>query len=182
MSAANLKCFSEPHWRVIARGLDTESWFNEGHGVGSGGIVMPKVEDLFVGHRYYRFASSTASRHSQIGGGWWVDFENFRKIEVFSQTNAIDLTYAARLFLALPIEWTRVDRLVSAFLKIPLRAYAGRGKVAEVGGERWTPMQHVHVKQLYIPGLYRKGEASQLYQEAFPEPKIEFVATRKELR
>ena len=182
MSAANLKCFAEPHWRVISQGFDTEKWFNDAQGVGSGGILNPMPEDLLVSHRYYRFASSTASRDSQIGGGWWIDFENFRKVEMFVRENSLDLTYAARLFLALPIEWTRVDRLVSALLRIPLKAYAGRGKVAAVKGDTWTPMQYVQVKQLYIPGLYRKGAASQLYQQAFPEPKIEYVATRMQIR
>ena len=68
---------------------------------------------------------------------------------------------AARLFLALPYDWTRVDRLVTAVLEIPLRAYAGKGKPADASGDaaadrgtRWIPMTHTPVTQLYVPGLF----------------------------
>jgi len=81
MEAANIACFSESHWLVIARGFDTESWFADGQGVGTGGILAPRIIDLPTGNRYYRFASSTSSRSAQIGGGWWIDFENFSTIE-----------------------------------------------------------------------------------------------------
>src|SRR5688500_8856643 len=59
---ANAECFSQPHWRVIARGLDVESWFDDGQVKGTGGIVSPKEIKLPVGQRYYRFASSTSPR------------------------------------------------------------------------------------------------------------------------
>jgi hypothetical protein len=173
---ANLQCFSQPHWLVIARGLDTEKWFEEGVGAGTGGIVMPKPADLPVGQRYYRFASSTSSHSAQVGGGWWIDYENYRKIATFARDHGHALPYAARLFLALPVPWTRVDRLVSAILQTPLRAYAGRGGVAAGGGDRWTPVQHDPVIQFYIPGLYVKGANPQLHETAFPNPKIEFTA------
>jgi hypothetical protein len=74
-----------------------------------------------------------------------------------------------------------VDRLVSAILEVRLRAYAGRGKVASSNGERWTPMQHIQVTQLYIPGLYRKGANPQLFERAFPDPRFEYGDTTRNI-
>lgn len=177
MDPLNLNCFSQPHWRVIAQGFATETWFSDGQAVGTGGILMPEPEDMRVGQRYFQFASSTSSLEAQLGGGWWVDYENFAKISKFTDEQDVTLTYAARLFLALPYVWTRVDRLVSAILEVPLRAYAGGGKVASVGGETWTPIQHFKVRQLYIPGLYKHGTQPQLFSRAFPRPRIDYAAT-----
>jgi hypothetical protein len=180
-------CFTQPHWLVIARGFDVESWFEEGQVVGTGGISMPKETDLAVGQRYYRFASSTSSRASQVGGGWWIEYEAFKTIEQFANRHRYSLSEAARLFLALPYIWTRVDRLVSAILEVPLRAYSGHGKPAQgsTASKRtdgtWIPMQHQPVRQLYIPGLYVAGSRpkTQLYEQAFPEPKFEFILGRR---
>jgi hypothetical protein len=69
MDQLNLACFSEPHWKVIAGGFDTETWFEGGQAVGTGAILMPRQEDLRVGQEYYRFASATSSRDAQLGGG-----------------------------------------------------------------------------------------------------------------
>jgi hypothetical protein len=176
MDPLNLICFSQPHWRVIAQGFETETWFEDGQAVGTGGIMMPKPEDLQIGQRHFRFASSTSSREAQLGGGWWVDYENFATIRRFASEQDVTLAYAARLFLALPYAWTRVDRLVSAILEVPLRAYAGPGKVASSGDETWTPVQHIKVKQLYVPGLYKKGAPQQLFEQAFPRPEIDYAA------
>ena len=115
---------------MIARGKDVEKWFNDDQAVGTGGIVSPQPVHLSVGQRYYRFASSTSSEGAQVGGGWWIEYETFRTIETFARSNGYSLGDAARLFLALPHAWTRVDRLVSAFLKVPLKAYRGYGNVA----------------------------------------------------
>jgi hypothetical protein len=182
----NAECFTQPHWRVIACGLQTEAWFNEGQGVGSGGIFNPRRGHLRVGEYYYRFASSTSSEAAQRGGGWWLDFENFRKIRSFAENNSYSLREAARLMLALPHAWTPVDLLIRAQLRVPLDAYAGEGKPAKGAdtgrdaGTRWVPTQHVKVMQLYIPGLFIRrfrdeqrlpGQKSlQLYQSAFAWP------------
>lgn len=79
-TAANAEAFDQPHWRVIAAGFDTERWFADGQAVGTGGIVNPQPTQLRSGHYYYRFAGSTSPREAQLGGGWWVDFENFSLI------------------------------------------------------------------------------------------------------
>jgi hypothetical protein len=175
---SNEHCFHEAHWRVIASGFQTEAWFNEGQAVGSGGIVNPKPMHLPTGHYYYRFASSTSSREAQFGGGWWIDFENFRLIQAFAQKNGYSIRDAARLMLALPYAWTRVDRQIRALLRLPLKAYAGEGKAAQGEtsgadkGTRWIPTHQIKVRQLYIPGLFIRGTRprQQLYETAFAWP------------
>lgn len=172
---ANKRCFSEPHWRVIAQGFQTETWFNDGQGVGTGGILNPQPIHLPTGNYYYRFASSNSPREAQLGGGWWLDFENYKKIETFAQQHGYTLREAVRLMLALPYAWTRVDLKIKALLAVPLKAYAGEGKPAQGAkhgadkGTVWIPTQHLKVCQLYIPGLYIKGSRprEQLFETAF---------------
>jgi hypothetical protein len=98
---ANAELFEQPHWRVIARGFDTERWFNDGQAVGTGGIANPQPTRLPTGQYYYRFASSASSRHAQRGSGWWLDFENFSLIRRFAGEHGYTLREAARLMLAL---------------------------------------------------------------------------------
>lgn len=128
---ANAASFEQPHWRVLAAGLDTERWFNDGQAVGTGGIVNPQPTRLPSGQYYYRLASSSSPRAAQLGGPWWLDYENFAAVRRFAQENGYGLRDAARLMLALPLAWTRVDLLVRALLRQPLRAYTGLGKPAQ---------------------------------------------------
>lgn len=176
--SANSHCFSEPHWRVIAQGFQTESWFNDGQAVGTGGIRNPQSIHLRTGNYYYRFASTDSPPEARIGGGWWLDFENFKKIETFAHENGYSIRDAARLMLALPYAWTRVDLKIKAILKVPMKAYAGEGNIVQVAanasnkGAVWIPTQHVKVCQLYIPGLFIKGTRprEQLYEKVFTLP------------
>ena len=171
--ALNANEFEQPHWRVKAQGFDTDTWFNDGAAVGTGGILMPEPTRLPAGQYYFRFASSTSPRSVQLGGGWWIDYEAFHAIEKFACGNAYRLKDAARLMLALPYDWTKVDLRVKALLTAPLRAYTGVGKPAQGGalgadrGTRWIPTQQQKVRQLYIPGLLVHGREQQLYETAF---------------
>ena len=173
---ANADLFEQPMWRVVASGFDTERWLNEGQAVGSGGIANPQPTRLPTGQYYYRFASGASSRHAQRGSGWWLDFENFSLIRRFAGEHGYSLREAARLMLALPHSWTRVDLLLRALLREPLRAYTGLGKPAQGAakgpdrGTRWIPTQHVAVRQLYLPGLYVKGQTPPLYESVFVQP------------
>lgn len=174
---ANAEVFDQPHWRVIARGFETERWFNDGQAVGTGGIVNPQPTRLPIGQYYYRFASSASSPAAQLGGGWWIDFEAFTQIRHFAQANGYTLRDAARLMLALPYAWTRVDRLLRALLVKPLRAWTGAGKPVQGpdgGGDkgtRWIPTQHIVVRQLYIPGLaLQDANGRPLHQSVFEQP------------
>lgn len=172
---ANDHCFSEPHWRVIAQGFQTENWFNDGQAVGTGGIINPQPIRLRTGNYYYRFASSNSTQEARLGGGWWLDFENYKKIEAFAQQHGYSIRDAARLMLALPYAWTRVDLKIRALLTVPMKAYAGEGKPAQGAkagadkGTSWIPTQHVKVCQLYIPGLFVRGSRprEQLYEKVF---------------
>ena len=173
---ANAEYFEQPHWRVIASGFDTERWFNDGQAVGTGGIANPQPTRLPTGQYYYRFASSASSRHAQRGSGWWLDFENFSLIRRFAGEHGYSLREAARLMLALPYAWTRVDLQLRALLREPLRAYTGLGKPAQGAekgadrGTRWIPTQQVAVRQLYVPGLYVQSQATPLYESVFAQP------------
>jgi hypothetical protein len=173
---ANVAEFEQPHWKVIAAGFDTEKWFSDGLAEGTGGILMPEATRMPSGHYYYRFASSASAVPAQLGGGWWIDFQAFKTIDTFAKTNGYRLKDAARLMLALPYDWTKVDVLIKALLKSPLRAYTGVGKPAQGGaggadkGTRWIPTQHIKVRQLYVPGLFVKGRSMQLYETVFVQP------------
>jgi hypothetical protein len=175
-TAANAEQFAQPHWRVIAQGFDTEAWFEHNRGKGTGGILMPQPTRLPTGQYYYRFASSSSPRAAQMGGGWWIDFEAFHRIETFASANGYRLKDAARLLLALPYDWTKVDVLIKAVLKSSLRAYTGLGKPAQGkagGADKGTaciPSQHQKIRQLYIPGLYSPGKSPQLWETVFQQP------------
>lgn len=174
----NATDFDQPHWRVIAQGLDTEKWFSGGEGIGTGGILMPAATRLPSGQYYYRFASSASSKAAQLGGGWWLDFEGYNTVRQFAERNGYRLREAARLMLALPYDWTKVDLLVKALLRSPLRAYTGEGKPAQGAargadrGTTWVPTQHVKVRQIYIPGLFVKGRTEQIYEKAFVQTSV----------
>jgi hypothetical protein len=174
--AANAKEFEQPHWKVRARGFDTDSWYGSGQAMGTGGITLPQPTRLPAGQYYYRFASSTSSRSTQLGGAWWIDFEAFKTVERFAGQNGYRLKDAARLMLALPYDWTKVDLRVRALLTVPLRAYTGVGKPAQGNeggadkGTSWIPTQHVRVRQLYIPGLFVQGRKEQLFETVFNQP------------
>lgn len=174
----NAHCFLDANWRVIASGFRIEDWANDGQVVGNGGIVNPQQTHLGSGQYLYRFASSASSRDTQLGGGWWLDFENFHLIQSFARQNGYSVRDAARLMLALPYAWTLVDLLVRALLREPLKAFTGEGKPArgpDAGpdkGTRWIPTQHIKVRQLYIPGLLTKAEGAttRIFEAAFAGP------------
>lgn len=174
--AANAQHFAQPASRIIASGYSVESWLHDGQAVGTGGIANPQPTRLLTGHYHYRFASSSARRTSQLGGGWWLDFENLNLVQRFAADNGYSLREAARLMLALPYAWTEVDLLVRALLIKPLRAWTGAGKPAQGAnagpdrGTRWIPTQHVVVRQLYVPGLAAPGEAAPLFEQVFRQP------------
>lgn len=181
---ANEHCFLQPHWRVIAQGFQPDHWFDDNQAVGTGGILNPRIVHLHTGNYYYRFASSSAPVEAQLGGGWWLDFENFKKIESFAQSHDYSIRDAARLMLALPHAWTRVDIMIKALLALPMKAFAGEGKPAQGAtegadkGTKWIPTQHSKLCQLYVPGLYVKGvhSSEQLYRKVFVSPVYETLS------
>ena len=75
--------------------------------------MKPEQQDLRVGQKYCRFASSTSSREAQLGGGWCLTTRISQRSADLPASRTSTWPYAARLFLALPYAWTRVDGLVS---------------------------------------------------------------------
>lgn len=127
-AAANAEACAQPHWRVIAAGFDTERWFNDDQAVGTHRIVNPQPTRLAAGQYYCRFASRTSARATQLGGGWWVEFENFAHIRRFAQDKRYHLRDAARLMLALPCAWAKAS-------PVPLRRRSrSRASIDGVGG------------------------------------------------
>ncbi|MDT4291941.1 hypothetical protein RO575_20445 [Methylomonas sp. MO1] len=185
-NALNDICFVQPHWQLIAKGISPEEWFNEHNIISSGGINNPTRVHLNQGHRYYRFFSNPSKPEKVLDGGWWLSFDTINTIWHYSIRMELQFTYAARLFLALPYDWTRVDRIVSAILTSPLDAYAGEGNVAKTITEKWTPVQNIKVTQLYIPGLYVKRDVRnesmpQLYESVWKDVRYEYANNRAPL-
>jgi hypothetical protein len=77
------------------------------------------------GNYYYRSPGSTSARPAQLGGGCRIDFEAFNTIETFAKNNAHRLKDAARLTLALPYNWTKVDLLIKGALEIAASSIHG---------------------------------------------------------
>ena len=177
--ALNDICFHQQHWKLIAQGFDIEHWFNDGQKVNNGGIRIPTRVKLKPFYRYYRFASSTQPRAAQLGSGWWISFDDFNTIRHFSMRNQLEITYAARLFLAVPYELSRMDRIVSALLVAPIDAYAGEGNVAKSEKDKWTPIQRLKVTQLYIPGLVSNSKTKDLCETIWESIRFEYAHNRK---
>jgi hypothetical protein len=111
-----------------------------------------------------------------------MSFEDFNTIRHYAERNGLDFPYAARLFLALPYEWSRLDRIVSAVLTFPVDAYAGEGKVANLATDKWTPLQHLRVTQLYIPGLAVGSSAHPLYEKIWDNVQTQYAHSRKTVK
>ncbi|MCG8671948.1 MAG: hypothetical protein MI867_21270 [Pseudomonadales bacterium] len=180
--ALNAVCFGQEHWKLIAKGYDVRAWYDEGVGKGTGGIKSPVRQSLEIGHRYYRFSSGDKGLAGHLGGGWWISYEIYKHILEFSKSNSLDLPYAARLWLALPYDWSRVDRLVSAVLCKPIDAYQGAGKQVELKDETWTPPQHQKLTQMYIPGLLQNSSVNELYKKVWTKVEFKQARTGKALK
>lgn len=181
-TALNAHCFQQEHWLLIAKGYDVRAWYDEGVGKGSGGIQNPSREHLTFHDRYYRFASGSDPKSAQLGGGWWICFDTFNTLKKYAERNSLDLPYVARLFLALPYEWSRVDRLISARLGCALDAYCGAGKKAKTDSEEWTPPQNAILTQMYVPGLLRNSKENNLFEKAWIDVEYFYTSNLKKAK
>jgi hypothetical protein len=59
----------------------------------------------------------------------------------------------------------------------PIDAYVGEGKVAATKTDSWTPIQHMKVAQLYIPGLVSNTNAKNLYEVVWQQPEFFYANT-----
>lgn len=157
-SAANESAFAQPHWRVAAGGFKVAAWYEQDVGECDGGIHNPQPETLRATLALYRFGSSQRAADANVGGAWWFDTDALAQLKRFADQGGYRLQEAARLMLAIPESWSRIDQIITAFPSAPLRAWSGYGKVAQGGAgadrcTRYVPTQHVKVRQMYIPGL-----------------------------
>ena len=132
-----------------------------------------------IHHYHYRFASSLWPRERQLGGGWWFTFETLNTIKNYAASNQLEFTYAARLFLALPEEWNRLDSIVRAQLVEHMDAYIGEGRVAKTEKDKWTPIQHMKVSQIYIPGLISNSNTKNLYETIWSGVSFQYAHNQK---
>lgn len=172
MTPLNCACFSPENigeHELRARGI-TE------HGQ-NGGMSHIQRDHLIRGQYYYRFCDSkrfSLDEKREMSGGWWIEYETFLKIrdaarrqetirDYARKQGQSGLSYAAKLYLAVPYEWGDCGILVSACLKARLDAFKGRGLTVRVsrgdkadrrdGGANFVPIQDPTIGQLYIPGL-----------------------------
>jgi hypothetical protein len=130
---------------------------------------------LTIGQNYFRFCDTTrfgANADRAAAGGWWADFEVFLKVrdvarkswtmqQYSAQQKQSALSYAAKLYFAIPYEWGDCGMIVVARLVTRLDAFRGRGLTAYLsgndprdGGAKYTPIQDPTISQLFIPDLH----------------------------
>lgn len=142
--------------RAYARGaqqVDPEGHQIEGWPEYNGGILNPQPEDLRLGQRYFRFVDSRKPAAVQKAGAWWLDWPSVKLLAHFAREHSSPRE-AVQYFCAVYFGNSRCDKLVTGYLAMPLKAYAGKGREFRVAGERFIPPQHLEVKQLCIPGLF----------------------------
>jgi len=182
VNALNAICFNQDHWKLVAKGYDVRAWYDEGLGKGTGGIQSPVRMPVHIGHKYYRFASGDTPRSAQLGGGWWISHNTYSTINEYAKQNALSLQYSARLWLALPYDWTRVDRVISAYLMEPIDAYEGAGKQVTTATDNWTPPQHIKLTQMYIPGLIKNSKEDNLYKRIWNKVETTYPHSGKKVK
>ncbi|WBV44893.1 hypothetical protein [Pseudoroseomonas cervicalis] len=165
--ALNEEAFSQPHWLLLAKGFNLQDWYGRPqHGTAverNGGIENPNRTRLHTRRTlYYRFADSRYGEDGQQGGGWWLEYEQLEKVMRGCAPRGLNLGQMARHFLAVPWEWSHIDRVISAVFEQPMDAYEGRGRPVELTG-RYGGRNSVdagqgyggdrNVIQLYIPAM-----------------------------
>ncbi|WP_194724055.1 hypothetical protein [Noviherbaspirillum malthae] len=142
------------------------AFYDKGISKAREGMSMIRPYEIQKDVVIYRYYDSTRAGSPQGGthGPWWIEFEYFQQIKHFAARNGHAHSYAARLFAAILYEWSEVDAFVACRVRVPLKAWKGRGKQVEQDSDpakrdardlpRMTPMQGVlEIYQLCIPGL-----------------------------
>ncbi|WP_089176354.1 hypothetical protein [Bosea sp. AS-1] len=168
----NVNCFFPP--KLTACEQEARGFSARGQ---NGGMSHVQRVHLSVGQNYYRFCDS--NRFAQdpqraSAGGWWTDHEVFTKVRTTASASATmtryarnigeaPLSYAAKLYLAIPYEWGDCGVVVVAQLIDRLDAFRGRGLTAYLknkkhddrdGSAKYTPIQDPTISQLFIPELH----------------------------
>lgn len=166
----NRDCFFPPKlsaYEQAARGFSAQGQ--------NGGMSQVQRVHLSVGQNYYRFCDAARFASDPLRattGGWWADHEVFSKVRSVAGRSATmaryaqglgeaTLSYAAKLYFAIPYEWGDCGVIVVARLTDRIDAFRGRGLTAYLGGAdardggaKYTPIQDPTISQLFIPELH----------------------------
>ena len=142
-----------------ARGLDRNDRV-------TGGIFQPEPEKLRQNTTIYRFGDTAKDLDRDRFGRWWMARETIELLARYA-IDAESLVMIARQHLAVPPDFSSMNRCFTADLRMTLRAFAGVGGLVFEdlpGGVRpviWpggteltgTPADRTMKRQLFIPGL-----------------------------
>lgn len=168
----NRDCFFPP--KLFASEQEARGFWK---GQQNGGMSHVQRVHLSVGQNYFRFCDSArfaADPLRAAAGGWWADYEVFSKVRTVASGSATmaryaggigeaTLSYAAKLYFAIPYEWGDCGVVVVAQLVDRIDAFRGRGLTAYLknkkhddrdGGAKYTPIQDPTISQLFIPELH----------------------------
>lgn len=171
MTSLNEACFLPPdlaRFQAIAQGFSGRA------GACNGGIFNPRRVHLRAGQRLYRFCDSKRAARDLEGeacGGWWLEYEVFSRLVDFARDNSHiqeyagrfgqnALSYAAKLFLAVPYELGDSGVVVTVDLVRQLDAFRGVGNDYRLGGSDprdgaadYRPLPGREIWQLCIPAF-----------------------------
>jgi hypothetical protein len=141
-----------------------------------GGIIQPEPEKLRPNITIYRFGDTAKDLDRDRFGRWWMARETLEELTRYA-VDAESLVRIARQHLAVPPDFSAMNRCFTADLRLTLRAFGGVGGLvfedlpaAAPGGARtviWpggteltgTPADRTMKRQLFIPGLDRVPDA-----------------------
>ena len=141
-----------------------------------GGIFQPEPEKLRQNTTIYRFGDTAKDLDRDRFGRWWMARETLEELARYA-IDAESLVRIARQHLAVPPDFSAMNRCFIADLRLALRAFGGVGGLVfedlpdtAHGGARtviWpggteltgTPIDRTMKRQLFIPGLDRVPNA-----------------------
>lgn len=132
----------------------------------TGGLIYRRRVSLAADNRLYRFAArkfvGTGARPllPLLNSPWWIERERLYLLGYRAREAGRGLVAMGRDQLALPEDWTDCDCIVAVTPRpgLTIAAYAGPGLTA-IGATTSRIIAHeaphLHLDQLYIPGLGR---------------------------
>ncbi|QUL36533.1 hypothetical protein [Erythrobacter sp. JK5] len=167
MVAINQEAFDRPETLKLASGqqLGRLRHFPDGDryspdGGINGGIIGPKRLLIPAGTVLVRFGGSPWRDARPFvpkvaSGEWWLDWPNYRTVELYADKHGESIAYAVRHLCAVPDDWSDMSFLIQGVTRSPLLAYTGEGRAAVTNGGTIDPRSpgKPRLFQLFIPGL-----------------------------
>lgn len=97
----------------------------------NGGIQSPERCEIQPGKTLVRFGQNGIPEQV-LQGEWWLELEEFRKIEAFALEKRAGIGAAVRMLCAVPSEWSALDLMVQVNVVGTLLAYQGYGNSAVI--------------------------------------------------